>query len=121
MSNCRLACLGWVGVSAMILLSGRCRAQGPTIEETGIIPPGGITTTPGSLNSLLGLLPGSSGVTFGTQPGRDDLLLGRIGTAAPRVPTAITMPGGGTGATDQSGRQAGAAPFRTATFALWHT
>ena len=67
--------------------------SGPTIEETGIIPRAGITTTPGSLNSLLGMLPGSSGVTFGTQPGRDDLLLGRIGTSAPRVPTAITMPG----------------------------
>ncbi len=64
------------------------------MEETGVIPQTGITTMPGSLNSLLGLLPGSSGVTFGNQPGRDDLLLGRIGTAAPRVPTAITMPGG---------------------------
>jgi cobalt-zinc-cadmium efflux system outer membrane protein len=28
------------------------------------------------------------------QPGRDELLLGRLGTAAPRVPTSITMPGG---------------------------
>ncbi len=69
-------------------------AQGPTMEGTGIIPSAAITTTPGSLNSLLDLLPGSSGAAFGSQPGRDDLLLGRIGNAAPRVPTGITMPGG---------------------------
>jgi outer membrane protein, heavy metal efflux system len=86
--------LAFVRMLAVMGLSRPCWAQGPTIEETGIIPRGGITTTPGSLNSLLGILPGSSGATFGTQPGRDDLLLGRIGTAAPRVPTAITMPGG---------------------------
>ncbi len=86
-----LACVGVLVVSG---LPRPCRAQGPTIEETGIMQQGGITTTPGSLNSLLGMMPGSSGVTFGTQPGRDDLLLGRIGTAAPRVPTSITMPGG---------------------------
>jgi outer membrane protein, heavy metal efflux system len=84
-----------------------CWAQAPTIEQTGMVAPGGITTTPGSLNSLLGILPGSSGATFGTQPGRDDLLLGRIGTAAPRVPTAITMPGG-TYQGPQAGRAAAA-------------
>ena len=59
---------------------------------------------PGRLNSLLGMLPGSSGVTFGTQPGRDDLLLGRIGTAAPRVPTSITTPGGTYQGPSQPGR-----------------
>ena len=32
---------------------------------------------------------------LGTQPGRDELLLNRIGTAAPRVPAAITTPGQG--------------------------
>jgi cobalt-zinc-cadmium efflux system outer membrane protein len=89
---------GWIlaSVGALVVLGlpRACWAQAPTVEETGIIPTGGITTTPGSLNSLLGILPGSSGATFGMQPGRDDLLLGRIGTASPRVPTAITMPGG---------------------------
>ena len=34
-------------------------------------------------------------MTFGTQPGRDDLILGRAGLGAPRVPTSITTPGGG--------------------------
>jgi cobalt-zinc-cadmium efflux system outer membrane protein len=86
-----LACAGVLAASA---LARPCRAQGPTIQETGIITGGGITTTPGSLNSLLGMMPGSSIATFGTQPGRDDLLLGRIGTGTPRVPTSITMPGG---------------------------
>jgi outer membrane protein, heavy metal efflux system len=95
MADRRFACIVSFGcLLAAMGLPGRSRAQGPTIEETGIIPQTGITTRPGSLDSLLGMLPGSSGVTFGTQPGRDDLLLGRIGTAAPRVPTAITMPGG---------------------------
>lgn len=86
--------LGWAGLLVVMAMPRTSQAQGPTLEETGVIPQTGITTMPGSLNSLLGLLPGSSGVTFGNQPGRDDLLLGRIGTAAPRVPTAITMPGG---------------------------
>ena len=46
------------------------------------------------LNSLLGMLPGSSGVTFGMQPGRDDCCWVGSERPAPRVPTAITMPGG---------------------------
>ena len=50
-----LAC---VGVLAVIGLPRPCRAQAPTIEETGIIPRAGITTTPGSLNSLLGHVAG---------------------------------------------------------------
>ena len=95
MADCRFWwILAGVGMLAVMGLPRPCRAQAPTIEVTGIVPPAGITTTPGSLNSLLGMLPGSSGVTFGTQPGRDDLLLGRTGTASPRVPTAITTPGG---------------------------
>jgi outer membrane protein, heavy metal efflux system len=89
---------GWIlasgGLLAMMALPRPSQAQGPTIEESALISQAGITTLPGSLNSLLGMLPGSSGVTFGTQPGRDDMLLGRIGTSAPRVPTSITMPGG---------------------------
>jgi cobalt-zinc-cadmium efflux system outer membrane protein len=89
---------GWIlaaaGLFVAIALPRASHAQGPTMEESGVIPQLGITTMPGSLDSLLGLLPGSSGMTFGNQPGRDDLLLGRAGAGGPRVPTAITMPGG---------------------------
>jgi outer membrane protein, heavy metal efflux system len=46
------------------------------------------------MSSLLGPMPGSSGMTFGMQPGRDDMILGRAGLGAPRVPTSITTPGG---------------------------
>jgi outer membrane protein, heavy metal efflux system len=68
-------------------------AQAPTIEQQGIV--GGSTSTarPGSMDSLLGPTPGA-GVSMGMQPGRDDMLMGRVGTAAPRVPTSITTPGG---------------------------
>jgi cobalt-zinc-cadmium efflux system outer membrane protein len=86
--------LRWGCLWTLIGLPGVCRAQGPTIEEAGIIPQQAMATRPGSLDSLLGMLPGSSGQTFGSQPGRDDMMLGRIGTAAPRVPTSVTMPGG---------------------------
>ena len=46
------------------------------------------------MSSLLGPMPGSSGMTFGMQPGRDDMISGRVGLGAPRVPTSITTPGG---------------------------
>ena len=47
------------------------------------------------MSSLLGPMPGSSGMTFGMQPGRDDMILsGRAGLGAPRAPTSITTPGG---------------------------
>ena len=69
-------------------------AQAPTIEQTGMVSGGASSITPGSMDSLLGPMPGSSGASFGMQPGRDDMLLGRIGTSAPRVPTSITTPGG---------------------------
>jgi cobalt-zinc-cadmium efflux system outer membrane protein len=39
-------------------------------------------------------MPGSAGGLQGVQPGRDDMLLGRLGTAVPRVPTSVTTPGG---------------------------
>ena len=95
MTHCRFGVVLACGAGLAVLgPSISCRAQGPTIQETSIIARGGITTTPGSLNSLLGLLPGSSGMTFGSQPGRDDLILGRAGVSGLRVPTAITMPGG---------------------------
>ncbi len=80
MRNGRMAwALVCAGVLAATALPRPCLAQAPTIEETGIITPGGMAMRPGSLDSLLGMMPGSSGVTFGTQPGRDDMLLGRIG------------------------------------------
>jgi cobalt-zinc-cadmium efflux system outer membrane protein len=69
-------------------------AQAPVIEETGVITLNPSLSTPGSMSSLLGPMPGSSGITFGMQPGRDDMILGRAGLGAPRVPTAITTPGG---------------------------
>ena len=80
---------------AVLLLLGQriASAQAPTIE-TGIITRNPGLSTPGSMSSLLGPMPGSSGMTFGMQPGRDDMILGRAGLGAPRVPTAITTPGG---------------------------
>jgi outer membrane protein, heavy metal efflux system len=65
--------------------------QAPTIETTQISGPA--TLTPGSTQSRLGPMPGAGAMILGTQPGRDELLLNRIGTATPRVPAAITTPG----------------------------
>ena len=80
---------------ALLLACGReGKAQGPTIETTpGIVP--GLTGTPGSMQSPLGSLPGSGSGQLGIQPGRDESLLGRIGTAAPRVPASIRRPARG--------------------------
>ena len=72
----------------------RASGQAPTIEESGIMLKGASLSTPGSMSSLLGPMPGSSGITFGMQPGRDDMILGKVGLGAPRVPTSITTPGG---------------------------
>lgn len=93
-AHCADSILAWAALFVLMALPRPSQAQGPTIEESALIPQTAMTTMPGSLNSLLGLLPGGGGATFGNQPGRDDLLLGRIGTSAPRVPTAVTMPGG---------------------------
>ena len=87
----RIVALGLVLLAAA---SPRARGQAPTIEENGILLKGLSLSTPGSMSSLLGPMPGSSGITFGMQPGRDDMILGKIGLGAPRVPTSITMPGG---------------------------
>ncbi len=84
--------LAWMVVACS--LPGVSRAQAPTIEQQGIVAGGSLATKPGSMDSLLGPMPGASGVSMGMQPGRDDMLLGRIGTSAPRVPTSITTPGG---------------------------
>jgi cobalt-zinc-cadmium efflux system outer membrane protein len=69
-------------------------AQAPTIEETGLLPTGVIATTPGSTQSLLGPAPGGGVSLGGIQPGRDEMLFGRVGVSAPRVPASITTPGG---------------------------
>jgi cobalt-zinc-cadmium efflux system outer membrane protein len=90
----------WLGLKtgclllAILTFSTEALAQAPTIEETGILTTGVREGNPGSMDSLLGPMPGSSGIAFGMQPGRDDLILGRAGTSGPRVPTTITTPGG---------------------------
>jgi cobalt-zinc-cadmium efflux system outer membrane protein len=78
----------------VLAVNRRASAQAPTIESTNIVSGAIGLSTPGSMSSLLGAMPGSSGMTFGMQPGRDDMILGRAGLGAPRVPTSITTPGG---------------------------
>ena len=53
--------LAWVGLLVMMAMPRPSHAQGPTIEESALIPQTTITTMPGSLNSLLGMLPGRVG------------------------------------------------------------
>lgn len=67
-------------------------SQDPTIEtiEEELRPMGELT--PGSMESRLGGRPGVEGSGLGIQPGRDEQLLGRIGTIAPRVPSSISQP-----------------------------
>src|SRR5262249_13824289 len=81
-----------IALAVAILLSRNGLAQAPTIEETGLVTTG-LTATPGSTRSLLAPRPGA-GASLGMQPGRDEMLLGRAGPSAPRVPTSVTMPGG---------------------------
>ena len=86
-----------VALVFVLLVLGLPRAMGqaPTIEESGVLLRGATgLPTPGTMTSLLGPMPGSSGITFGMQPGRDDMIMGRAGLGAPRVPTSITTPGG---------------------------
>ena len=75
-------------------LSGRpARAQAPTIGTE--LPPGA-AAAPGSTNSALGPVPGTGGGTFAAPAvGGGQILGGRPGTAAPRVPTSISTPGAG--------------------------
>ena len=82
------------GLIESIGLSNQVRAQAPVIEQSGQLSSGINNYSPGSNQSLLGVLPGSSGTLPGIQPGRDELLFGRMGPSAPHVPTAITTPGG---------------------------
>jgi cobalt-zinc-cadmium efflux system outer membrane protein len=78
----------------VVWLPGLAWAQAPTIEQQGIVGGSTVSTRPGSMDSLLGPMPGAGGGGIGMQPGRDDMLLGRVGVSAPRVPTSITTPGG---------------------------
>lgn len=82
-----MACLGW------LVCPGVLRGQAPTIENTQMM--GSMTAAPGSSQSRLGTMPGAGSMILGNQPGSGSMLLNRIGTAAPRVPAAITMPGQG--------------------------
>jgi outer membrane protein, heavy metal efflux system len=74
--------------------AGEALAQTATIEETGSLPAGVIATTPGTTQSLLGAMPGGGAGLGAVQPGRDEMLFGRVGTSSPRVPTSISTPGG---------------------------
>ena len=90
---------GWLlvvlaGLTIATGQAGKACAQAPVIEQSGQMSSGISSTAPGSNQSLLGPMPGASGTLPGIQPGRDELLLSRIGPSAPRVPTAITTPGG---------------------------
>lgn len=83
-------------VTALAVLAGvarSSRAQAPVIEQSGLLPTG-TSSTPGGTTSTLGPMPGG-GANLGIQPGRDEMLFGgRVGPAAPRVPTSVTTPGG---------------------------
>jgi cobalt-zinc-cadmium efflux system outer membrane protein len=86
--------IGLAGLFIATVWPREVRAQAPTIEQTGQIQSGIGGVTPGSTQSLLGPMPGGGAPLPGIQPGRDELLLSRAGPSVPRVPTAITMPGG---------------------------
>jgi outer membrane protein, heavy metal efflux system len=83
--------LAWF--ACVLCVTTRCIAQAPTIEEQGLVGGQTTITQPGSMQSLLGPMPGSGNVIQGVQPGRDELILGRLGVSAPRVPTSVTTPG----------------------------
>ena len=71
---------------------GLARAQAPTLPDT----PSALL--PGSSSSTLGRIPGSVGAVIVDPSGGGGAILGgRAGTAAPRVPTAITTPGADSG------------------------
>src|SRR5262249_2169714 len=84
----------WACVLLAISLPGLVCAQAPTIETSGALPTAPTVAPPGSMQSLLGPMPGSTGGGTGLTPGRDEILLGRIGAAGPRGPTGIGTPGG---------------------------
>lgn len=80
---------------AMAMTPGAVWSQDPTIEtlEEALRPMGELT--PGSMESRMGRRPGVESSGLGIQPGRDEQLMGRIGTIAPRVPSEISQPDSG--------------------------
>ena len=83
-----------LAMTEAVILTPEVLAQAPVIQESGMLP-SGMMTRPGGTQSTLGAMPGG-GANFGSQPGRDEMLLGgRPGPSFPRVPSSITMPGGG--------------------------
>jgi len=89
---------GWwralAGLLVAISAPRACWAQAPTIEGSGTFQTLTGTTTPGSAQSLLGPMPGTTGGRLGIQPGSDEMLFGRLGPSTPRVPASISTPGG---------------------------
>jgi outer membrane protein, heavy metal efflux system len=82
----------WFLASAIAagLLSPEAKGQAPTLGTE--LP----QTTPGATNSVLGPTPGSGGGTFASPAvGGGQILGGRAGSGAPRVPTSISTPGQG--------------------------
>ncbi|MGP0067587.1 MAG: TolC family protein [Isosphaeraceae bacterium] len=87
------------------MLVGQARAQGPTVDTSVPVLPGGggssLGMAPGAGNSALGTTPGSGG--SGSQlnsPSGAGILGGKPGATTPKgIPTSITTPGGGQGPT----------------------
>ena len=80
----------------VLIVAGLPRASGqaPTIEESGILLKGAQPLDAG-LDELAAR--GDAGLErdhVWDAAGRDDMILGRVGLGAPRVPTSITTPGG---------------------------
>lgn len=86
--------LASAGLAMVAGPAGKVLAQAPTIEQSGQLQSGINAISPGSTQSLFGTMPGGGGALQGVQPGRDELLFGRLGPSSPRVPTSITTPGG---------------------------
>jgi outer membrane protein, heavy metal efflux system len=90
---------GLVFVLALCGWASRAAAQGPTVDTSVPVLPGGIGSSlgpaPGSGNSALGTPPGAGGSAPSTNlPGAGGVLGGRAGPYAPKgVPTSITTPG----------------------------
>lgn len=77
----------------LVVLTPRvARPQGATIEAPAAVERAMGELTPGSTESRLGSRPGVDGSGLGIQPGRDEQLMGRIGTVAPRAPASISQP-----------------------------
>ncbi len=92
-----------LGIGLAVAPAGRAaRGQAPILPGEGVLTPSG--ASPGSNTSILGPLPGSGGANFYDQAvGGGQIIGGRPGASTPRVPTSISVPGGGPQATPSSG------------------